>query len=321
MKLFACTLLLLSAALCALSGVAEGTTQRISEQKCQEFLERVSRPLTFLPLTAEGTPVVVKVSDCEVNNVQLIVGGEEAKLGEFPYMAALGYGEGEPEWKCGGSLISERYVLTAAHCIGQDRPRVVRLGEHDLSTSDDGASPVDYRVQSVIVHPDYSPPSKYNDLALIRLANDVRFTQKIRPACLNTESPYGGSMVIASGWGKVGFTESQSPKLLKVAFPIVREQVCTDLWANTIKVSPATLPRGIDHEIMICAGQLDGEKDTCLGDSGGPLTVRSVNNTCISYVVGITSFGRYCGFRNSPGIYTRVASFLPWIERIVWGAR
>jgi len=82
---------------------------------------------------------------------------------------------------------------------------MVRLGEHDLSTEEDGASPVDYPVANVIVHPDYRPNMKYHDIALLELSRDVSFSQKIRPACLRSVVPNDGVNLTASGWGRTQY--------------------------------------------------------------------------------------------------------------------
>lgn len=84
---------------------------------------------------------------------------------------------------------------------------VVRLGESDLSTDDDGASPVNYYLAKVILHPDYRPNMKYHDIALIKLSRNVIFSQKIRPACLRSNLPNPGVKLTAAGWGRTQYCE------------------------------------------------------------------------------------------------------------------
>lgn len=78
-----------------------------------------------------------------------------------------------------------------------------------------------------------------------------------------------------------------------------------------------SLPSGIITS-QLCAGELNGGKDTCQGDSGGPIQIVKNNPYCMYDIVGVTSFGKFCGFKNSPAVYTKVSYYIPWIESIVW---
>lgn len=102
---------------------------------------------------------------------------------------------------------------------------------------------------------------------------------------------------------------------MKVTLNLITKEECTTYFKN--EIAGQTLSKGITKE-MICAGYLKGGKDTCQGDSGGPLQIALANPYCMYSVVGVVSFGKFCGFANSPAIYTNVAQFIPWIEENVW---
>ncbi|KAG8232282.1 hypothetical protein J437_LFUL011222 [Ladona fulva] len=244
-------------------------------------------------------PISFSLESCPLSGVELIVGGQAAKSGEFPHMAAIGFqqqGSNGYDWDCAGSLISDLFVLTVAHC----------------TTSFNG----DYVINNIIRHPGYRPPAKYNDIALLRLRNPVRpFTQSLRPACLYQDPSFRFSRAVASGWGRLGNEDYPSDTLMKVNLDIIDPETCNRLYAtdrNTNKLREGILPS------MMCAGELRGGKDTCQGDSGGPIQIRGTSNKCVYYVLGLTSFGKICGVSNSAAVYTRVSYYLPWIEQNVW---
>lgn len=143
---------------------------RISEKKCKEYTERAKNPvlvgsLAFIP-SIQG----INTDQCDASQ-GLIVGGEQAKPGEFPHMAALGYPNlDEINYQCGGSLISDRYVLTAAHCRVANRvkPTVVRLGDHNLKLKEPNIPEKNVLIEKFISHEQYDPTSSKNDIALIR---------------------------------------------------------------------------------------------------------------------------------------------------------
>ncbi|XP_047105926.1 serine protease snake-like [Schistocerca piceifrons] len=298
---------------------SQKTRRSISEEKCDEYTRSVQDIFEALPLLPDADPLIIKVDKCDFENLPLIVGGEDTDVGEFPHMAAIGYQvDGNLEWNCGGSLISEYYVLTAAHCslTNYRYPAViVRLGEMNLKRDDDGAHPVDYHIADLVRHPEYKGPSKYNDIALLRLSERVDFNKFIRPACLYTHDKFSVSKTVATGWGKIEYAGKTSDTLRKVVLDIIDNEMCNNLWKSLRKLT--SLPRGIAPSMM-CAGVLTGGKDTCQGDSGGPIQISTKGNQCVYHVIGVTSFGSYCAGEDSPGIYTRLSSFIPWIESIVW---
>jgi len=302
------------------SGSSSNSRKRISEQKCEEYSQPVSQTINALPLSINTEAVPLRVQNCDFSAVKLIVGGEASELGEFPHQAAVGY-KGRTSrnilWNCGGTLISERFVLTAAHCVNTSfgDPVVVRLGEYNIERDNDGADPEDFGVQRVIVHPNYLKAFKYNDIALLRLNRDVRFNKFIRPACLPTDNNIRGRP-IATGWGRTDFVGRQSEILMKVALNVIDNRQCNTYY-NSNGPAAASFASGI-VDTMLCAGYVEGGRDTCLGDSGGPLTTTKKENPCIHYVVGITSFGKICAAPKSPGVYTRVIKYLNWIEKTIW---
>ncbi|XP_046998531.1 CLIP domain-containing serine protease 14D-like [Schistocerca americana] len=240
-----------------------------------------------------------------------ILGGKMAGVGEFPHMAALGYNLPDTEglsWLCGGTLISDQFVLTAAHCCANritGRPVSVRLGT--LSPSSGAAGDSDYGVSRLILHPGYSRRQRYHDIALLELDRRVDLGGAVFPACLDT-SPAHGADFLATGWGATNAAGTRaSSVLMKTTISPFPLSDCQNAYKDRF-------PRGLNSSV-ICAGDPQGKTDTCVGDSGGPL-VRG--NKAPYTVVGITSLGpKPCG-GSVPSIYTRVSSYVGWLEKLVW---
>ena len=235
-----------------------------------------------------------------------IVGGEDATPGEFPWAAALEYLEST---YCGAAIVSDRIVLTAAHCLKKRVPIQVRVGGHNTSKLE-GTMLIPARA---IAHPDYGRRSKNlgSDIAALRLNKRIKFEQfegRVAPACL----PEPGHVidhltVVAAGWGLTeegGGEEKKSKVLQKVQLEVIPNVKC-------FKETGYRVIENYMDETMLCAWGED--RDACGGDSGGPLAFWD-DDTQRWTLVGIISFGVGCGRRDYPGIYSRVAFHLDWVR-------
>uniref|UniRef100_A0A2S2NGW7 CLIP domain-containing serine protease n=1 Tax=Schizaphis graminum TaxID=13262 RepID=A0A2S2NGW7_SCHGA len=253
-----------------------------------------------------------------VNN--RIFGGKLSILGSWPWMVAMGYqnlntNSRELYWLCGGTLITNTHVLTAAQCVSDRkavRLIVARLGDLDLDLMvNDGATPLDVPIDSIIIHEMYNPRENTNDIAILKLKNSVSFTQFIRPICLPIQLDMKHInmmklMPFVAGWGSTQelffSSESRNTAMMEVQIPIMDINKCKEAYSNGYNV--------IDDRIL-CAGYPEGGKDSCGGDAGGPLMWPKENQY---YLIGIVSYGFIsCGEPNHPGVYTRVTSFIDWI--------
>ncbi|XP_039440409.1 serine protease snake-like [Culex pipiens pallens] len=293
----------------ALDGIIPASTQRVAERKCQEFLAKNTKTTLSIPLSLHAEIITLTTRNCS-DSVDLIINGEEAARGEFPHQALLGYPVNDTakryEFRCGGSLISERFVLTAAHC---GTPRVVRLGEHSLSEVEDEE---DFEVEAFFKHPNYTVKASYHDIAVVKLVELVEFDYYVRPACLWTSVPLNLSSVIATGFGVTEFAGNTSDVLMKVRLQLRDRSSCAEKFEFERKFK-----LGVREEQLCVGSQKDG-KDTCQGDSGGPIQVVTDGRTCMYHIVGVTSLGVSCGVGKAENIYTQVASYLDWIEDTVW---
>ncbi|XP_031627884.1 serine protease persephone-like [Contarinia nasturtii] len=250
-----------------------------------------------------------------------ILGGIPTYRGEFPWMAALGYrSKSDINFDCGGSLISDNFVLTAAHCAPPRRqPQLVRLGKVTLFTNDDDGQPFDVDIQEIIRHPDYKSSTKKNDIALVRLAQRIQFTENIRPACLRTDLTDIRPEIemLVTGWGTTSSERTVRPSiLLKTNVTSMPLQLCNTTLLNYNRdANQPSLREGLSQS-QCCAFDPMARNDACQGDSGGPLQIFP-HSSNIASVVGVVSFGISCG-TTLPGVYTRVAYYLQWIESIVW---
>lgn len=235
--------------------------------ECEIYGELTKEKIFVNPLALGSTSQhVLSLSRCD-STTPLIVGGEKTKNGEYPHMAAIGWKtlDGTLEFKCGGSLISERFVLTAAHCSRADglAPSIVRLGDQNIKSQADGLTEVDIQIAEFIKHENYRRSSYYDDIAVIRLARNVEFTKYIRPACLWQTQNIASSSVIATGWGYTETAGQTSDELLKVELNIIDNNKCGKFFED------AKLDEGIIGTQM-CAGILSGSRDTC---NGGELII------------------------------------------------
>uniref|UniRef100_A0A8C5HSQ3 Coagulation factor IX n=1 Tax=Gouania willdenowi TaxID=441366 RepID=A0A8C5HSQ3_GOUWI len=239
----------------------------------------------------------------EKKSDQRIVGGDEATPGEIPWQVQLA----QPF--CGGSLLSESWVITAAHCLVQakmaQRKFFIRAGEHDIDV-DEGPER-DHEVAEELPHPLYDfKKSQYNhDIALLKLSKAVELSTQRRPICLgpkdfteNLLRDSSGSLV--SGWGRIKFLGPEAAKLQKLQVPYVDRTTCKQSSREHIT------------RFMFCAGYRDIQKDACQGDSGGP---HATNYKGTWFLTGIVSWGEECAKDGRYGVYTRVSRYYAWITR------
>lgn len=232
---------------------------------------------------------------------QLIVGGEDADKNEFPFQASI-QSEREGHY-CGGSLISQNWVLTAAHCLYGDQKDQLKV-VMGLHNQDDLAGTEVFLVEDVIIHPKYNNHDLEYDIALIKLNGN----SSLPPVHLNENelhiSPVSKLTAWVSGWGMKHQNDMQIPKILqKVELPLITQEECNkpDSYDGAVK----------DH--MICAGLKQGGKDSCQCDSGGPLFLRSPKNEF--KLIGIVSYGEGCARPEKYGVYTKVNFFYEWVQQ------
>ncbi|CAM9383880.1 unnamed protein product [Lampetra planeri] len=238
-----------------------------------------------------------------------VVQGSDAAPGAWPWMVDL---RSKGQHLCGASLLSRDWLLTAAHCVRGHEAVDLTAAFGLRSQLNFSSSAVEQRlVAQVHGHRDYNHYSKDNDIALLRLASPVNYTDEIQPVCLpeGREQFFPGTLCYVAGWGLINNAGASPDVLQEAGVPLVSHTKCQDDWRNRFDIS----------DNMVCAGFAEGGSDTCGGDSGGPLMCEEQGHW---HLVGISSFGDYqCGLPNRPGVYTDVLRYQHWISGIVEGAQ
>jgi secreted trypsin-like serine protease len=241
-----------------------------------------------------------------------IVGGVPAKDGAYPWQVSLVVADipdpGTGHF-CGGSIYSDKWIVTAAHCMPGLTPDSLDViaGTNTLKS---GVKRHD--VKRILVHGDYEKHAPQDsDIALIELKEPLALGPKIKAVAVlapadEEKTLVAGKELVVTGWGAMEEGGGVTRTLQEVAVPFVTKKSCADPLAYGDSIT----------DNMICAGLTVGGKDSCQGDSGGPLV-----RTADPLLVGVVSWGEGCARPGKPGVYTRISNFKSWIEGCVAGKK
>ncbi|XP_042160788.1 serine protease hepsin-like [Oncorhynchus tshawytscha] len=301
----------------SVSSIPEGSNDR------EEFFCVKEKELTYgkkikeslYPCDCEtGQVLSLLCQDCGRRSLteDRIVSGVDARQGSWPWQVSLQY---DGVHQCGGSIISDRWIVSAAHCFPERNRQVSRwrvlLGSIYNKLTHKNVRVLE--VKTVVYHSSYLPfvdpniDDNSRDIAVLALAQPLHFTDYIQPVCL----PHYGQRLIdgqigtVTGWGNVGYYGTLADVLQEANVPIINDAVCNapDYYDNQITTS------------MFCAGFEKGGTDACQGDSGGPFVAEDSLSKASRYrLLGVVSWGTGCAMAKKPGVYTRVSRFLPWIS-------
>ncbi|XP_043520748.1 trypsin-7-like [Frieseomelitta varia] len=223
-----------------------------------------------------------------------IIGGDNASINDYPYQVSI---HDRRQLLCGGSLISQNWVLTAAHCVSGLPPSQLKIRLGSSYNSKEGIM-ITEKLQ-VILHSNYNENTKDYDAALIKLPQSVTTNANVKPIALasSANTIQGGTKAVVTGWGYVAPGGPISDRLKSLTLPVVDQATCKKIYGNLLT------------DNMLCAGIMSGGKDACSIDSGGPLVYNKVQ-------IGIVSWGWYgsCAKPQYPGVYTRVSAIRQWIK-------
>ncbi|XP_029596667.1 transmembrane protease serine 3-like isoform X1 [Salmo trutta] len=260
---------------------------------------------TFLSKTqcSSESVIVLKCLDCGSRPMfrSRIAGGNVSQPGQFPWQASLHY---QNRHLCGASIITPRWIVTAAHCVYGFATNTM-LWAVQVGLTDQPANGVLSRsLEKIIYHASYQPKGLNYDIALLKLTEPLTFNGLVEPICLPN---YGerfeeGKMCWISGWGATVDGGETSVSMHSAQVPVLSSRDCSGPGLYQGAISPW----------MVCAGYLEGGKNSCQGDSGGPL---ACEDSSVWKLAGATSWGYGCAERDNPALYTLISHALTWIHQ------
>ena len=266
---------------------------------------RVGKRSTALIALASSLLVIAGIGVSAEAAAPRVVGGAQVSIDSVPWQAALLI---RNSTLCGASIIGTQWLLTAAHCLGGASPNDISafVGVSNLSQRSTQNA---LQVSGITINPSWDPNTFSGDIALLQLAAPLVFSQTIQPIALPVTQdpalwPASGTSAQVTGWGSTSFGGKSSDALLAANVSVLSAPGDNSCGAYG----------GFSSNESICAGVPGGGIDACQGDSGGPLVVATDLGPVLA---GVTSVGNECALPNFPGIYTRVTTFLPWINQYV----
>lgn len=232
-----------------------------------------------------------------------IVNGQECEPGDCPWQALL-VNEDKIGF-CGGTILNQYFILSAAHCMNLSQSITVVLGEYNTRVRE--GREATHAVDQVLVHMAYVPETYHNDIALIKLVKPITYTKYILPACL-PDRDFAERVLMkqeegmVSGFGRLSEGGPQATVLQKLTVPYVPRGTCME--STKFKITNR----------MFCAGYDQETKDACQGDSGGPHVTKYKDTW---FVTGVVSWGEGCARKGKYGVYTQVSKYLKWIDNVI----
>ncbi|XP_067874834.1 uncharacterized protein [Heterodontus francisci] len=261
----------------------KGEGRRLQSQQVLEYSQMELLLFTLILGAAVSAPLDEK-----------IINGHECRAHSQPWQVFLTYSS--RRW-CGGSLINNQWIVSAAHCYQPPSILVAHLGEHDLRYSEGTEQRI--QVEKAIAHPEYNRINLNNDIMLLKLASPARFNQYVKPIDLPSRCATAGTQCVTSGWGNLLTNGVKYPNVLQcLDQPILPDVECRKAYP----------PYFTDN--MFCSGFWEGGQSTCQGDSGGPVV-------CNGELQGITSWGYDCAMKGHPSVFVKVCNYNQWIQRII----
>ncbi|XP_016914980.1 trypsin-like isoform X1 [Apis cerana] len=232
-----------------------------------------------------------------------IVNGSKASLRQFPYQVSLRETHSYVHF-CGGSLIHEKYILTAAHCMFDEsiqiQPWMITVVAGELQLWQPTSTGQRRGVEKINVHPNFNSVTLENDITILTLKISFKLTPEVNIAPLTDHTPIPTTICQVAGWGYPNENYPvTSEDLMFVDLPLMSRDLCKELLKNITDFPPG----------MICAGYMEGQKDACQGDSGGGMI-------CNGELTGIVSGGNGCARPRTPGVYTDIYFYINWIAEI-----
>ncbi|XP_047989729.1 trypsin CFT-1-like [Leguminivora glycinivorella] len=241
--------------------------------------------------------VVLAVSAAPNTHQQRIVGGELTSIDRYPFQAAILQSIDLVSYtqSCGGTILNQRSILSAAHCFMVTSPVNYRVRVGSTYANSGG---VVHTVAQLINHPSYNAWTQDNDIAVVRLSSQITYNDYAQPGSISgpNYNLADNQVVWATGWGLTSHGGQPSEQLRHVQIWTINQEICRQRYSTVIT------------DNMLCSGWLDvGGRDQCSQDSGGPLIHSGV-------VVGVCSFGNNCADPYYPGVNARVSRYTSWIQ-------